>query len=262
MFEIQTPTEARLTTFNVRTELLGEDPVLAFSMTLKITTGNTFLDAISPTVREALYKAVPDQEQLPGVEPVTPLLRCKLLDSVPLTPCFEGWTLFVDYGMDEGDPIAIGGAKVDKFRVAPKEGGTVELSFRVGSNDIDEEELGHLAGKLGQSIVITMKAPEAPAPVIDGTVAAFEADHPDATDLFAAGREGEAEAGDADAPADHAELEAGMQQAIQSAGVSRKPIKYRDAATGATWSGRGLKPKWLVVTLQSGRSISEFQVSA
>lgn len=40
----------------------------------------------------------------------------------------------------------------------------------------------------------------------------------------------------------------------------RMPAKYRCAATGSTWSGRGLKPTWLRVALDSGRALSEFAV--
>lgn len=40
----------------------------------------------------------------------------------------------------------------------------------------------------------------------------------------------------------------------------KAPIKYRDAATGDTWSGRGLQPRWLRAALASGRKISDFQV--
>lgn len=34
--------------------------------------------------------------------------------------------------------------------------------------------------------------------------------------------------------------------------------KYRDAATGESWSGRGLQPRWLKAALASGRKLSEF----
>ena len=44
--------------------------------------------------------------------------------------------------------------------------------------------------------------------------------------------------------------------------TSRMPVKYHDAETGSTWSGRGLKPKWLVAALAGGRSLSEFEVTA
>jgi DNA-binding protein H-NS len=36
--------------------------------------------------------------------------------------------------------------------------------------------------------------------------------------------------------------------------------KYRNAATGETWSGRGLQPKWLKAALAAGRKISDFAV--
>ena len=36
------------------------------------------------------------------------------------------------------------------------------------------------------------------------------------------------------------------------------PAKYRDPATGTTWSGRGLQPKWLKAALADGRKLSDF----
>lgn len=38
------------------------------------------------------------------------------------------------------------------------------------------------------------------------------------------------------------------------------PAKYRDKATGETWSGRGLQPKWLKAALAAGRRIEDFAV--
>lgn len=36
--------------------------------------------------------------------------------------------------------------------------------------------------------------------------------------------------------------------------------KYRNTATGDTWSGRGLQPKWLKAALVSGRKLSDFAI--
>ena len=36
--------------------------------------------------------------------------------------------------------------------------------------------------------------------------------------------------------------------------------KSRHAATGETWSGRGLQPKWLKAALGAGRQLSDFAV--
>ncbi len=46
-----------------------------------------------------------------------------------------------------------------------------------------------------------------------------------------------------------------------SAGKGGKvAAKYRNTATGDTWSGRGLQPKWLKAALAAGRKIDEFAV--
>lgn len=36
------------------------------------------------------------------------------------------------------------------------------------------------------------------------------------------------------------------------------PAKYRDPATGQTWSGRGLHPKWLKAALARGAKLTDF----
>lgn len=45
------------------------------------------------------------------------------------------------------------------------------------------------------------------------------------------------------------------------AGSGRKVApKFRDAASGATWSGRGLQPRWLREALAAGRKLEEFKL--
>lgn len=41
-------------------------------------------------------------------------------------------------------------------------------------------------------------------------------------------------------------------------GAKKVAAKYRDPATGQTWSGRGLKPKWLQAALDGGKSLADF----
>jgi DNA-binding protein H-NS len=36
--------------------------------------------------------------------------------------------------------------------------------------------------------------------------------------------------------------------------------KYRNKATGETWSGRGLQPRWLKAALAGGKKITDFAV--
>jgi DNA-binding protein H-NS len=45
----------------------------------------------------------------------------------------------------------------------------------------------------------------------------------------------------------------------KSAGT-KVPAKYRNKATGETWSGRGLQPRWLKAAIASGRQLTDFAV--
>jgi DNA-binding protein H-NS len=42
--------------------------------------------------------------------------------------------------------------------------------------------------------------------------------------------------------------------------VSKVAPKYRNAATGETWTGRGLQPKWLKAALAGGAKITDFTI--
>lgn len=47
----------------------------------------------------------------------------------------------------------------------------------------------------------------------------------------------------------------------KAAGTGGKvAAKYRNAATGDTWSGRGLQPNWLKAALAGGASLEDFKV--
>lgn len=46
----------------------------------------------------------------------------------------------------------------------------------------------------------------------------------------------------------------------KSGSGSKVAAKYRDAATGETWSGRGLQPRWLKAALASGKKLGDFSV--
>lgn len=203
MFELTSPTLATLISVTPRTEIHGEDRVFAISLGIKITAPNTILDGLSPTLRQTLYKAVEGQEQLPGVEESTPLLRTRGIDLLSLAGKPEGWTLTVDHGIDEGDPITLGGCKVDHFKVDPHEGGTVDLMFRIGSTDIDATEAGLLCSKLSQEISIQLTAPERPADAIDASSSADDLP-PTAGDLFAAEHDGPEDGEDWPFPGDPA----------------------------------------------------------
>ena len=52
----------------------------------------------------------------------------------------------------------------------------------------------------------------------------------------------------------------GGAKAKAKTGGGKVAAKYRNAATGETWSGRGLQPKWLKAALASGKKLYDFAV--
>lgn len=186
MFEITEFIQAHLCSVTNRSEKHGDEDVPAVSLGLELTTANTILDLIDPGLRHALFKAKPDSEpELPGVEATTPVLRCNSIDHVKLTTSHEGWRLLVDDGIDDTKPMTFASVKVDKLSVDAKQGGSVTIKMRLGTSDVDAERLGKLAFQNGQAIWVQLLKPEKKTEAIDGTVEAFERDHPEAGDLFA-----------------------------------------------------------------------------
>ncbi len=46
-----------------------------------------------------------------------------------------------------------------------------------------------------------------------------------------------------------------------SANAGRKVApKYRNSATGETWTGRGLQPKWVQAAIASGKKLEDFAI--
>ncbi|WP_457325160.1 H-NS histone family protein [Roseateles sp. P5_E11] len=57
-----------------------------------------------------------------------------------------------------------------------------------------------------------------------------------------------------------ADLSARTPKVGKEAKVSKVAAKYRNKATGETWSGRGLQPKWLKAAVAGGAKLEDFSV--
>ncbi|MDT7835005.1 hypothetical protein [Aquabacterium sp. OR-4] len=204
LFELPTNTECELATFVGRTQKSGPDDVPAVTFRLKLAgVSNTLLDRFSKTIRHTIYKAVEGQENLPGVEDVTPLLQSKDLVHWAPETCLDGWTVYLARGISDGDALQMGGCKIDAFRFDFFEGGRMDVDFRISTADVDEDGAGMLWGRQKRKVFVTIVAPEMPAekePAIDGTKG-----HPgavaaqgDAGDLFAQAARDELGAGEAE----------------------------------------------------------------
>lgn len=54
--------------------------------------------------------------------------------------------------------------------------------------------------------------------------------------------------------------DASSSQRVSSRKGAKVAAKYQNPYNGQTWSGRGMKPKWLTSLLDSGRSMEEFEI--
>ena len=52
----------------------------------------------------------------------------------------------------------------------------------------------------------------------------------------------------------------GKRPAKKAGAGGKVAAKYRNKATGETWSGRGLQPRWLKAALAAGKKIGDFAV--
>lgn len=56
-------------------------------------------------------------------------------------------------------------------------------------------------------------------------------------------------------------LKAGKVAGVPSSNAGRKVApKYRNNATGETWTGRGLQPKWIQAAIASGKKLEDFTI--
>jgi len=55
----------------------------------------------------------------------------------------------------------------------------------------------------------------------------------------------------------------GRKAGRKSSGGDKRSIvapKYRDSATGTTWTGRGKQPKWLAAAIKGGKKLEDFKI--
>lgn len=166
-FEIEDFTPVKITSVNPRSERHGPEELHpAVDLHISLTTGNNILTALDGKLLDALYtkNANADQggqQNLEGVEEVSnlPNLKFPLMGALKWKKDLIGYTLTVQHGV--GSDIVLKGCKVNNFTIDPKEGGSVDLKFRVQSSDVDERTLGKLGLLVQNEVDVMLLAPEA-----------------------------------------------------------------------------------------------------
>ena len=169
-FEIEEFTNAKLTNVNVRSEKHGPDQLNpATDLFFKIDAPNSILSQFDGHLLSAIYHrsaaAAGDgaQQALDGIEQVSdlPNLRFPSMRPIEWGWDLDGYTLTIGHGLGGASDIPLTDCKVDRFKLTPREGGTVEVKFRVRcSNHLTEKAMGKLALLVQNEVPIMLTAPE------------------------------------------------------------------------------------------------------
>lgn len=135
---------------NPRTEKRGEDSILACDIKIEIVIDNDRLAMFSSTLRSALYQPIGDVEgdlADAGMDPEA-LIKPRFPHLGVLNWDEEMLNATVNIRRHVSKrAITLADAKVNKFRLEPREGGRVGITFRVQAV-VSNETIGHLAGLL------------------------------------------------------------------------------------------------------------------
>lgn len=166
MFQLLTSTKAKLSSVNVRAELHGKDPVPAVDLKFTVDAANDVLGVFHPALRSFLYQKAEagDDEQatLEGVAPVSDLTALRFPKMAPLAWIGDqsGMALTVDYGLGGESNLELAECTATDFKIEAKEGGTVELTFKVQKSSPDERSMAKLCGLVKHDVEIMLTAPE------------------------------------------------------------------------------------------------------
>ena len=164
MFSLQNA-QAKLDSINIRSELHGDEHVPACDLKFTLTTGNEILSEFDPTLRSWLYKAA-DSENLDLADQAGDPNRLSVLAhpllAMPIKWAaeFAGYTLHFHWGATGKNDIELEAKQIDGFRFDCKDGGSVDVSWRVIVHP-SEREVGRLCGMVQQTVEISLLEPEA-----------------------------------------------------------------------------------------------------
>lgn len=158
---------AKIAHVNLREEKHGEDPVLACDVKIVADVANDFLTQLSPTLKASLYQAEGEgsSAQPPLIDDGThlPVLRFPQLGPLKWDAKMPAASVTL-----HSRPKVELVADVNDLRLEPKEGGTVEITFRC-QLEPNPEQVGQLGALLGHTVKVSVAPNDAPNTPPDST---------------------------------------------------------------------------------------------
>lgn len=163
MFKLDT-VNAKLTSVNPRSELHGEDTQMACDLKFSMTVSNTTLDMFDKDLRAALFtKARKEDMDLAEQgsdhpEDFTPLYRFPDLGKLSWSYEGAGYRLVIHQGFSGEEDLVLIQTKIDKFRFTCKQGGSIDIDFRVVAHP-NAKDMGKLCELIQNEVDITLEPP-------------------------------------------------------------------------------------------------------
>ncbi len=168
MFEIRRKA-AKIASFNPRAEKSGSENRPAADLKLSANLAATMLDALDPSLRAWLFCKSPGPgDDLADAAHEAPNLRQpRIAAQFDWVPRYAGYELRIhDLGLDESSDLVISGCEFNRIRLAPQEGGTVIVSWRLQFHPT-EAQAGKLSTLIQETLDISLLAPEGAGEVDD-----------------------------------------------------------------------------------------------
>ena len=170
-FELETMTKAKITDVMVLSQKNREpdaNPGAALSFSLELS--NHHLSYFDGSLKGFLYaksassSAGPKQKGLEGVEQITDMPNLTVagfkIGKFHWDHDLTGYSLEIDQGLGgKNSNLSIGDVSLASFRIEPKEGGTILLSFVAESQDVPEKVFGRLAMLKNREVSIRLAPP-------------------------------------------------------------------------------------------------------
>jgi hypothetical protein len=161
MFQLQEKTLARIDNLTSRQQNAGKDEkVAAVSIRFIVKAPNTILRLFGDDVLGAIYWHG-DTKTIPGVDDIPTKLRTTAITRHEIRGKLEGCTVRFHQATDSDErptKLVLGSCKVDAFSVLADDGGSVALTFRVGTDDIKAAG-AYVLEHNGNEVEITLEAP-------------------------------------------------------------------------------------------------------
>ena len=145
----------KLVHINVRGEKHGDEDETAVDLSFRANLPNDVLSEFSPTLKSSLY-AKPDspQQEIPDPNHLTEVKNPQL-GSLKWDLKYDFARVVVHHGIDGSNDLIFGLARIKKFVITPKQGGTCEIQFQVQVHP-EPKQSGVLLEILNQEVYVTI----------------------------------------------------------------------------------------------------------